>query len=166
MRSNGFRRVPRTDADIGDGADVGRDDYPIYFVRKRRFGTGSRSSSARGLDAAVTAPTDRREALGGADCVLSVITVGGREPFENEIRIPERYGVEQTIGDTASPDDIFRGLRTIPTLNRGESGRRKGGRTESDENEGESSATAQISVTRSYWSLTAAASSGRRAATV
>lgn len=40
----------------------------------------------------------------------------GSEPFENEIRIPERYGVEQAIGDTLGPGGVFRGLRTIPTI--------------------------------------------------
>jgi alpha-galactosidase len=69
-----------------------------------------------GLDATVTATTDRREALAGADYVLNVINVGGREPFENEILIPERYGVEQAIGDTVGPGGVFRALRTVPTL--------------------------------------------------
>ncbi|ESP89782.1 alpha-galactosidase [Candidatus Halobonum tyrrellensis] len=69
-----------------------------------------------GLDATIQSTTDRREALDGADYVLNMINVGGTEPFENEIRIPERYGVEQAIGDTIGPGGIFRGLRTIPTM--------------------------------------------------
>jgi alpha-galactosidase len=69
-----------------------------------------------GLDATVEATLDRRVALDGADYVLNMINVGGAEPFENEIRIPERYGVEQAIGDTSGPGGIFRGLRTIPTV--------------------------------------------------
>jgi alpha-galactosidase len=69
-----------------------------------------------GLDAEVESTTDRRAALAGADYVLNMINVGGVEPFENEIRIPERYGVEQAIGDTLGPGGVFRGLRTIPTV--------------------------------------------------
>jgi len=69
-----------------------------------------------GLDATVEATTDRREALADADYVLNMINVGGTEPFENEIRIPEKYGVEQSIGDTTGPGGVFRGLRTIPTM--------------------------------------------------
>ncbi|XVH33108.1 alpha-glucosidase/alpha-galactosidase (plasmid) [Haloferacaceae archaeon DSL9] len=69
-----------------------------------------------GVDATIEATTDRREALDGADYVLNMINVGGTEPFENEIRIPERYGVEQAIGDTLGPGGIFRGLRTIETM--------------------------------------------------
>lgn len=69
-----------------------------------------------GLDATVEATTDRRKALDGADYVLNMINVGGTEPFENEIRIPEKYGVKQAIGDTTGPGGVFRGLRTIPTM--------------------------------------------------
>ncbi|MEY7848417.1 alpha-galactosidase [Natrarchaeobius sp. A-rgal3] len=68
------------------------------------------------LEASVESTTDRREALEGADYVLNMINVGGTEPFENEIRIPESYGVEQAIGDTLGPGGIFRALRTIPTM--------------------------------------------------
>jgi len=69
-----------------------------------------------GLDATIEATTDRVAALDGADYVINTINVGGTEPFENEIRIPEDYGVKQAIGDTLGPGGIFRGLRTIPTL--------------------------------------------------
>jgi alpha-galactosidase len=68
------------------------------------------------VDATITATTDRREALDGADYVMTMINVGGTEPFENEIRIPESYGVEQAIGDTLGPGGVFRALRTIPTM--------------------------------------------------
>lgn len=69
-----------------------------------------------GVEATIESTTDRHEALEDADYVLNMINVGGTEPFENEIRIPERYGVEQAIGDTLGPGGIFRGLRTIPTM--------------------------------------------------
>ncbi len=68
------------------------------------------------VEATIESTTDRREALAGADYVLNMINVGGTEPFENEIRIPESYGVDQSIGDTLGPGGIFRGLRTIPTM--------------------------------------------------
>jgi alpha-galactosidase len=68
------------------------------------------------VSATIESTTDRREALEGADYVLNMINVGGTEPFENEIRIPQEYGVEQAIGDTLGPGGIFRGLRTIPTM--------------------------------------------------
>jgi alpha-galactosidase len=69
-----------------------------------------------GVEATVEATTDRQVALESADYVLNMINVGGTEPFENEIRIPEQYGVKQAIGDTLGPGGIFRALRTIPTI--------------------------------------------------
>jgi len=69
-----------------------------------------------GVGATVETTTDRREALDGADYVLTMINVGGTEPFENEIRIPESYGVEQAIGDTLGPGGVFRFLRTVEPM--------------------------------------------------
>lgn len=57
---------------------------------------------------------DRREALPGADFVISSILVGGYEAIEQEIDIPARYGVSQAIGDTLTPGGIMRCLRTLP----------------------------------------------------
>jgi len=71
---------------------------------------------ANDVDATVTATTDREEALADADYVIVTINVGGTDPFENEIRIPERYGVNQAIGDTLGPGGVFRGLRTLPDM--------------------------------------------------
>ena len=69
-----------------------------------------------GLAATVSASTDRKEALDGADYVLVMIQVGGLAPFELDIEIPQRYGVDQCVGDTLGPGGVFRGLRTIPVL--------------------------------------------------
>ena len=66
--------------------------------------------------ATIEATTNREEALDGADYVLNMVHVGGREPFENEIRIPEEYGVNQAVGDTLGPGGVFRALRTAPMM--------------------------------------------------
>lgn len=68
------------------------------------------------VEATVETTTDRVEALADADYVINTIHVGGREPFENEIRIPQEYGVNQAVGDTLGPGGIFRFLRTYPVL--------------------------------------------------
>jgi len=69
-----------------------------------------------GLNATIETTTDRRDSLEDADYVVTTIHVGGREPFENEIRIPAEYGVKQSVGDTLGPGGVFRALRTIPTM--------------------------------------------------
>lgn len=92
----------------------------LMDIDDHRLGQSTRVAEAmvhnEGLDATIEATTDRIEALEGADYVLNMINVGGTEPFENEIRIPGAYGVEQSIGDTIGPGGVFRGLRTVPTM--------------------------------------------------
>lgn len=65
----------------------------------------------------VIATTDRREALDGADYVLTMIQVGGYEPATvTDFEIPKKYGLRQTIADTLGIGGIMRGLRTVPVL--------------------------------------------------
>ena len=69
-----------------------------------------------GVDATVTATTDRRAALKGADYVVVMIQAGGVEEFRQDYEIPMKYGVDQCIGDTMGPGGVFRALRHIPAL--------------------------------------------------
>ncbi|MGB2821788.1 MAG: alpha-galactosidase [Phycisphaerae bacterium] len=66
--------------------------------------------------ATVTATTDRREVLKGADAVLVTILCGNVRIWQHDILIPKKYGVDINIGDTRGPSGIFRALRTIPTM--------------------------------------------------
>jgi alpha-galactosidase len=68
------------------------------------------------VKATVTATTDRREALRGADYVVAMIQVGGVEGFRHDYEIPMRYGVDNCIADTMGPGGIFRAQRHIPAL--------------------------------------------------
>lgn len=68
------------------------------------------------VNATVTATTDRREALRGADYVVAMIQVGGVEGFKHDYEIPMRYGVDNCIADTMGPGGIFRAQRHIPAL--------------------------------------------------
>ena len=61
----------------------------------------------------VTATTERRAALKGADYVIVTIQVGGTDQWETDIRVPESFGVSQCVGDTLGPGGIFRGLRHL-----------------------------------------------------
>ena len=66
--------------------------------------------------ATVEATTDRRTALNGADYVVTTFQQGGLEAYKSDIEVPQRYGVEQCVGDTLGPGGVFRALRTIPVL--------------------------------------------------
>lgn len=72
---------------------------------------------ACGARPAITAHTDRRAALEGADFVITTLQVGGYRPSTViDFEIPKRFGLRQTIADTLGVGGIMRGLRTIPVL--------------------------------------------------
>ena len=66
--------------------------------------------------AKVFCTTDRREALKGADGVLSMLMAQPLEVFQNDLYICEKYGVKINVGDTRNPAGIFRFLRTVPVM--------------------------------------------------
>jgi alpha-galactosidase len=70
----------------------------------------------RKLKAKVVATTDRSEAVSGADYVITTFQQGGLDAYKLDIAIPQKYGVEQCVGDTLGPGGVFRSLRTIPVL--------------------------------------------------
>lgn len=105
MRKNpgGHRwKVSLVDIDGGVLEDVHR------LVRKMVEG--------RGADLEVERTTDRREALPGADYVVTTIGVGGRRAWEQDVFIPRKYGVHQPVGDTAMPGGISRAMRMVPAM--------------------------------------------------
>lgn len=70
-----------------------------------------------GTNARVTTHLDRREALEGADFVVTAFQVGGYDPCTiTDFDIPKTYGLRQTIADTLGVGGIMRGLRTVPVL--------------------------------------------------
>ncbi len=66
--------------------------------------------------ATVSATTDRREALDGADAVLTTILKGDTSVWQHDLLIPKKFGVDINVGDTRGPSGIFRALRTIPEM--------------------------------------------------
>ncbi len=71
---------------------------------------------ANHLPAKVWVTTDMRQAVQDADYVIATFQVGGIAGFENDYKIPLKYGVDQCIGDTLGPGGVFRALRSIPTM--------------------------------------------------
>jgi len=66
----------------------------------------------RGAAPAITAHSERRAALDGADYVINMVQIGGHEATLRDFEIPARYGLRQTIADTLGIGGIFRTLRT------------------------------------------------------
>ena len=64
----------------------------------------------------VTASTDRRRVLEGADYIINCIEVSGTGCVRFDNDIPAKYGVDQCIGDTIGPGGLFKALRTVPVF--------------------------------------------------
>lgn len=75
-----------------------------------------RMVEAKGANITIHSYTDRREALPGADVVVTTIAVGGRRAWEADVFIPRRWGIYQPVGDTTMPGGISRALRMIPVM--------------------------------------------------
>ncbi len=70
-----------------------------------------------GVNPQIQVLLDRRQALEGADYVITMLQIGGYKPATVvDFEIPKHYGLRQTIGDTLGIGGIMRGLRTIPVL--------------------------------------------------
>jgi len=69
-----------------------------------------------GLGATITATTQRRRALAGADYVINCTRIGGLEAFRHDIDIPLKYGVDQCVGDTLCVGGILYGQRNVPCV--------------------------------------------------
>ncbi|MDF1515818.1 MAG: hypothetical protein P1S60_18570, partial [Anaerolineae bacterium] len=70
----------------------------------------------RGAPIKVSASTDRRQVLPGADIVVCTIGVGGRRAWEDDVFIPRKFGIYQPVGDTVMPGGISRAQRMIPAM--------------------------------------------------
>ena len=69
-----------------------------------------------GRDFKVSAYTDYKQAIPGADFVFMTIATGGYERWKKDIEICTGHGVLQAVGDTIGPGGIIRNLRTIPVI--------------------------------------------------
>ena len=57
---------------------------------------------------------DLESALSGADFVACSILPGTFDQMAVDVHLPEKYGIWQSVGDTAGPGGILRAMRTVP----------------------------------------------------
>lgn len=57
-----------------------------------------------------------KEALEGANFVIISILPATFDEMESDVHAPEKYGIYQSVGDTAGPGGFFRALRTVPMI--------------------------------------------------
>jgi alpha-galactosidase len=98
------------------------DDYTVHLVdlepeaAEVMAALGRRIAQRHGSALRVEAHTDRREALAGARFVATTIAVGSAAGWRADLDVPERHGIQQTVGDTVGPGGVLRALRHIPEL--------------------------------------------------
>ncbi|MGH2541823.1 MAG: alpha-glucosidase/alpha-galactosidase, partial [Ardenticatenaceae bacterium] len=66
------------------------------------------------VGATIESTLSRTEALADSDYVVTTIRVGDSDEVDRGI--PQRYGVDQAVGDTIGPGGVLKGLRTVPVL--------------------------------------------------
>ena len=64
----------------------------------------------------ITKESNLERAVAGADFVVTAIAPGGLKAMENDLLIPERYGIHPTVGDTVGPSGFSRLLRNVPVF--------------------------------------------------
>jgi alpha-galactosidase len=100
------------------GAKKGR--MAIVDIDKKRLSlaekVGRNIIETMGAAWTLTATTDRRAVLEGADYVINCIEVSGVDAVRADNDIPAAYGVDQCIGDTVGPGGLFKALRTVPVF--------------------------------------------------
>ena len=103
-------------SDVLQDSEIALYDIDLVRLKDSEHMLGNINKN-HGEHARITAYTDRKEALRGANYVVNAIQVGGYEPCTvTDFEIPRKYGLRQTIADTLGIGGIFRGLRTIPVM--------------------------------------------------
>ncbi len=66
-----------------------------------------------GSAATVWATTDRREALPGAEVVITAVSVARMALWEQDFRVPQAHGVDHILGENGGPGALFHALRSF-----------------------------------------------------
>ncbi|WMT92661.1 alpha-glucosidase/alpha-galactosidase [Pelagibacterium sp. H642] len=108
--------------DVLSNPELADSEIALFDIDEERLSTSEimsrRIGSTLGLEKLkITASTDRRTALKGADFVILMMQIGGYKPATViDFEIPKKFGLRQTIADTLGIGGIFRALRTIPVV--------------------------------------------------
>lgn len=69
-----------------------------------------------GFATKIESTTDRREALDGADYVITTFQVGGSRAAQIDEAITTKYGLDEAVSDTIGPGGVFYGARNVPAI--------------------------------------------------
>ena len=128
MKHNGNNVEDITISYIGGGsrgwawklmADLAREkdisgEVRLYDIDRKAAQDNKIIGNRAGGNFRYTDSASLEEALTGADFVIISILPGTFDEMESDVHYPEKYGIYQSVGDTAGPGGIVRALRTIP----------------------------------------------------
>jgi len=101
---------------ILQGSEICLHDINPTALKKMET-VNSRAVKEHNLPFTITATTDRKKALKGADFVIISIEVGYRFGlWEQDWAIPLKYGSTQVFGENGGPGGVFHALRIIPPI--------------------------------------------------
>ncbi|AUH34344.1 alpha-galactosidase [Paracoccus tegillarcae] len=88
-----------------------------HAAAERNARIGARFAEvSKGQPATYQAVPDIAQALAGADVVVVSILPGQFDDMAQDVDIPARFGILQSVGDTVGPGGFFRALRSIPMI--------------------------------------------------
>lgn len=68
------------------------------------------------LSSSVVITSSQKQAVEGADFVITLFGIGGISAVESDYKTPLLFGVDQCIGDSLGPGGIFRAQRSVPVF--------------------------------------------------
>jgi alpha-galactosidase len=96
------------------GTIVLHDIAPEPMAEMQRL--GQKIVAAAGADFTIETSANLADALRDAEFVIVTITTGGLEAMRQDLDIPLRYGIYQSVGDTVGPGGWSRALRNVPVM--------------------------------------------------
>ncbi len=98
-----------------DGSEIVLLD-PKLDAAKEVKAAGEAIAAAVGGRFKLVATRSEPTAFRNADFVIITISTGDLEMMAHDLKIPERYGIFQTVGDTVGPGGWSRALRNVPVF--------------------------------------------------
>jgi len=83
---------------------------------ERMAGLARRLNDTWGAEMTISATTDRREALPGADIVVGAVERNRYPLWQLDIEIPRKHGCGDLYGENGGPGGFFHTLRQVPLL--------------------------------------------------
>ena len=111
-----YHWAPRLLSDFANTPSLEDADVVLHDLDMEKVGRmvayGEQIAAQRDIKLSVRGEADRKQALRGAEFVVSAFSVGGFASMGHDLEIPASYGIRQPIGDSIGPGGVMRALRS------------------------------------------------------